>query len=106
LKVVLEIVTVVLTFVVVGGCGVANWFTYDSMIVDLNRGLPSDKKIPIIFAQLNPRHWAHDVLREHREQFPASKLYRRFFVFLALQGVALGLFMWELASFKPFRIFH
>jgi hypothetical protein len=89
-----------------GGCGVANWFTYDSMIADLNRGLPADEKIPVIFAKFHPRFWKHDVLREHREQFPGSKLYRRFYIFLVLQGVALGLFMWELARFEPFRIFH
>jgi len=105
LKLVLEIVTVVFTFALMGGCGLASWFTYDSMIADLNRKLPPGEKIPVIFTDLNPKNWKHDVLREHREQFPASKVHRRLYFFFVLSGIAVGLFWLELALFEPFHIF-
>ena len=106
LKLILEIVTVVLTFAIMGGCGLASWFTYDSMIADLNRKLSPGEKIPVIFTQLTRQNWKHDVLREHREQFPASKLHRRLYFSFVSSGIAVGLFWLELALFKPFSIFH
>jgi hypothetical protein len=88
-----------------GGFGLASWFTYDAIVADLNRRLPPGKKIPVIFVQLHPQNWKHDVLREHREQFPDSKLHRRLYFFVVLSGIALGLFWLELTLFKPFSTF-
>ena len=94
------------TFAAMGGCGLASWFAYDSMVADLNRNLPPGQKIPVIFAGLDSRTWLHNVLQEHREQFPDSKLSRRFFIFFILQGITLGLLCWEIGTFKTFRLFH
>jgi hypothetical protein len=103
MKLVLEIVTVVFTFAIMGGCGLACWFTYDSMVADLNRSLPPGNKIPIIFSQRDSRAAFYNLVEEHRKQFPESKLVRRFFVFLVLQVVTLGLFALELGLFKTFH---
>jgi hypothetical protein len=105
LKLVLEIVTVVFTFAVMGGCGLASWFAYDAMIADLNRKLPPGEKIPVAFTPSNRHNWKHDVFREHREQFPASNLHRRLYFFFVLSGIALVLFWLELALFEPFHKF-
>jgi hypothetical protein len=106
LKLVLEIITVVVTFAVMGGCSLANWFTYDSMVADLNRSLPPSQRIPVIFGNFDSRTWLFNVLKEHKKQFPDSKLSRRLFFFLVLQLVALGLLAWELSFFTTFRLFH
>jgi hypothetical protein len=103
LKLVLEIVTVAFTFAVMGGFGLASWFTYDSMVADLNRSQPPGNKIPVIFPQRDSRAAFYNVVEEHRKQFPESPLVRRFYVFLGLQVLSLGLFALELGLFKTFH---
>ena len=103
MKLVLEIVAVVFTFAVMGGCGLVHWYTYDSMVADLNCSLPPGKKIPVIFPGRDPRAGFYNVMVEHRKQFPDSKLRRRFFLFLILQVLVLGVFALELAVFKTFH---
>jgi hypothetical protein len=103
LTLVLEIVTVVLTFAVMGGFGLASWFTYDAMVADLNRSLPPGNKIPVIFPQRDSRAAVFNVVEEHKKQFPDSTSSRRFFIFLVMQVFALGLFALELGLFKTFH---
>jgi hypothetical protein len=105
LKLVLEIVAVVLTFAAMGGCALASWFAGDSMLSDLNRNLPASEKTPLVFGSFDSRTWLFNMLREHRRQFPQSKLRFRLFLFLALQAAALALLGLELGLFKTFHLF-
>jgi hypothetical protein len=103
LKLVLEIVTVVVTFAIMGGSGLANWFAYDAMVADLNRNLSPGNKIPVIFARGDSRAAFFSALEQHRVRFPESELRRRFFGLLIVQAISLGLLGLELGLFKTFH---
>ena len=91
MKSVIEAFLIMLAWCATGGTGIAIMHIYHLMIADLNRNLPDNKKIPSAFGFFDSRaHW-YNVLREHRKQFPTSKLRDYMLLCYAVMLVLLGL---------------
>jgi hypothetical protein len=103
LKLVLEIVAAVGTWIITSGSAVGGMHIYHLMIADLNRNLPEGKKIDMVFNLFDSRAVWYNVVREHRKQFPESKLYSYMMISYGIMLTWLGLLFWGFVIFNPLR---
>lgn len=106
MKLVLEIIGVLVTWILTSGSALAITHIQHLMIADLNRNLPDGKKIPMIFAFFDSRAEWYNVFREHRKQFPSSKLYLYMRISLGIMLTWLGILFWVVVIYDHLHMAH
>jgi hypothetical protein len=104
LKLVLEIVAVVVTWILTSGSAFAGMHIYHLMIADLNRNLPEGKKIDMVFNFFDSRAVWYNVVREHRKQFPASNLYLYMRISYGIMLTWLGILFWVVVIYDHLHV--
>jgi hypothetical protein len=106
LKLVLEIAAAVVTWILTTGAALAIMHIQHLMIADLNRNLPDDKKIPVAPAWFDSRAVWYNVFREHRKQFPDSKLYLYMRISFGIMLTWLGILFWVVVVYDHLHMAH
>lgn len=106
MKLVLEIAAAIVTWILTSGSALAVMHIRHLMIADLNKNLPDDKKIPMAFTFYDPRAVWYNVFREHRRQFPYSKLYLYMRISFGIMLTWLGILFWIVVVYDHLHMAH